>query len=103
MVRARPLDELEALRRSVQEIGFKAIDDLKHKFDASLFGDVCGVGYRGDAMLSPPIGRHLRVLAMRRIEDAAKPDTANVANRLDGVGQQCLSSTDDQRILAGYV
>src|ERR1700728_2524279 len=71
MLRTRPLDEVEPLLRCVQEIRFEAIDDLKHEFDASLFGDVRGLGDRGDAVLSPLVGRHLRVFAMRRIKDAA--------------------------------
>ena len=88
--------------RRVQKVSFKPIDDLKHEFDASLFGDVGGLGDRGDAMLSPLFGRHLRVFAMRRIEDAAEPNAANVANRFDGVGQQRLSSADCVRIVAGH-
>ena len=103
MVRARPLDEIEALLRRVQEIAFKAIDDLKHKLDASLFGDVRGLGDRGDAMLSPSVGRHLGVFAMRRIENAAKPDAANVANRFDGVGQQVLAGRGHLGIVAGNI
>src|ERR1700759_3132138 len=101
MVRTRLLDESEALRRGVQEVCFEAVDDLEDKFDAGLFGYVRGLGDRRDAVLSPFVGGHLRVFAMRRIEDAAEPDAANVANRLDGVGEQRLSSADHLWILTG--
>ena len=81
----------------------EAVDDLQHEIDACLLGDVGGAGDRRDAVLAPAVARHRRIFGVRRIEDAAELVAADVAHRLDGVGEHLLAGLDDGRILARHV
>ena len=103
MVRPSFRDEIQALRRGVQQVGFKAVDHLQHQIDAGGLGYIRRLGNGCDAVLAAPVGGRAVVFGVGGVQDAAQLGPANIAHRRHGRGQHHLARLDRARIFRGNI
>ncbi len=103
MLRSGLGDELQPLRRGIQQVRLEPVDNLQHEVDVRLPGDFAGRGDRSDAVVPALLRRLAIVLGVRGIKNPAELVAADITDRTNGVGQCLLASGYRRHVLARYV